>query len=225
MNTSQPSDRTPRTRRGGSRRAKPRPPSLWERWRSLKGWTRVAATAALIVAVVGIIGAAGGTAYAISLENQDGFCASCHTQPETTYYEQSQAQASASLAAFHAQKGVRCIDCHSGGGIFGRVDGLTQGARDALVYYGGHYQNPAITTSPLGDGSCTKCHEDSMSRRDFNNHFHVFLARWQGVDANAAHCVDCHSSHPAGTSTQQYLNATAVRAVCQQCHTALGAGE
>lgn len=225
MDTSRPSSKTPGTRSARSRRAKPRPPTLLERWRSLKGWRRTAAVAALIIGVVGVIAAGGGTAYAIQLENQDGFCASCHTQPEVDYYQQTVNNTGASLAAFHAQKGVRCIDCHSGGGPFGRVDGLSQGARDAVAYYGGHYQTPAVTTSPLGDGSCTKCHADAMNTQTFNNHFHVFLARWQSVDPNAAHCVDCHTSHPTASTTQQYLDTNKVQAVCQQCHSALGAGE
>jgi predicted CXXCH cytochrome family protein len=198
---------------------------LLERWRSLKGWRRIAAGGALVIAVVGIIAGTGGTAYAVQLENQDGFCASCHTQPETNYYQQTRVHDAASLAAFHAQKDVLCIDCHSGGGILGRVDGLSQGARDMLAYYSGHYQAPAVTTNPLGDGSCTKCHADSMNQQTFNNHFHVFLARWQSVDPSAAHCVDCHTSHPSSASAQQYLDAAAVRAVCNQCHNALGAGE
>jgi predicted CXXCH cytochrome family protein len=224
MSALKPGSEPPGTRRARSRRARPRPPTLLERWRSLKGWPRIAALGALVIAVIGIIAASGGTAYAIQLENQDGFCASCHTQPEVIYYQQSQAKDAASLAVFHTQKGVLCIDCHSGGGPLGRVDGLSQGAQDAVAYYSGHYRTPAVTTSPLGDGSCTKCHADSMNQQNFNNHFHVFLARWQSIDPNAAHCVDCHNSHPTAASAQQYLDSAAVQAVCGQCHTALGAG-
>lgn len=225
MSASQPGNQAPGTRRARSRRAAARPPTWLERWRALTGVPRLLALCALVVAVIGIIAASGGTAYAIQLENEDGFCASCHTQPEVNYYQQSQAKDAASLAAFHTQKGVRCIDCHSGGGPLGRMDGLSQGAQDALAYYSGNYHSPAVTTSPLGDGSCTKCHADSMSQRNFNNHFHVFLARWQSLDQNAAHCVDCHTGHKAATPAQQYLETTAVRAVCNQCHTALGAGD
>jgi hypothetical protein len=224
MDASKPSSRPPISRSRRARPAKPRPPSLLERWRSLKGRARIAAAGALIVAVVGIIAAAGGTAYAVQLENQDGFCASCHTQPETNYYQQTQVKDTSSLAAFHAQKGVRCIDCHSGGGVFGRVDGLSQGARDMLAYYSGNYQTPAVTTNPLGDGSCTKCHADAMNQQTFNNHFHVFLTRWQSIDPNAAHCVDCHTSHPSAALAQQYLDSASVQNVCGECHNALGAG-
>ena len=196
---------------------------MLDRWRALKGWSRVLATGALVAAVIGVIAVSGGTAYALQLEERDGFCASCHTQPEVKYYQQSQATDAVSLAAFHAQKQVRCIDCHSGGGPFGRIDGLSQGAIDAIAYYGGNYKSPAVTTSPLGDGSCTKCHADAMTQQTFNNHFHIFLSRWQSIDPDAAHCVTCHTAHPSASSAQQYLDSTAVRAVCDQCHTALGA--
>lgn len=232
MSAPKPGSRPPGSRSTRGRRARPRPLTLSQRgrlllesWKALTGWRRVVATAALVLAVVGIILASGGTAYAIQLENQDSFCASCHTQPETKYYQQTLANDNSNLASFHAQKGVACIDCHSGGGPFGRVDGLSQGARDLVAFYGGHYQTPAVTTSPLGDGSCTKCHADAMTQETFNNHFHVFLARWQSVDPSAAHCVDCHKSHPAGAQAQQYLDDSSVRAVCGQCHAALGAGE
>ncbi len=225
MNASKPDSKRLESRRPRSRRAKARAPNWLERWRALAGWRRAAALAALVLAVLGIIAMSGGTAYAIQLENQDGFCASCHTQPETQYYHQALAKDGASLAGFHAQKDVRCIDCHSGGGPVGRVEGLSQGARDLLAYYSGHYQTPAVTTNPLGDGSCTKCHGDAMTQRTFNNHFHFFLARWQSVDPNAAHCVDCHTSHPSAPAAQQYLDSTAVRTVCGECHNALGAGE
>jgi predicted CXXCH cytochrome family protein len=224
VNASKQNNKTLESRRARSKRARERAPTWLERWRSLAGWRRLAALAALVLAVLGVIAVSGGTAYAVQLENQDSFCASCHTQPEAQYYRQALAKDGATLAVFHAQKDVRCIDCHSGGGIFGRVDGLSQGARDMLAYYGGHYQVPAVTTNPLGDGSCTKCHGDAMNQQTFNNHFHFFLARWQSVDANAAHCVDCHTSHPSAAPAQQYLDTAAVRTVCQQCHNALGAG-
>jgi predicted CXXCH cytochrome family protein len=180
----------------------------------------VLALAGLVVAIVAI----SGTAFALDRENHDAFCASCHTQPEVAYYQQSVAQNSATLAAFHTQEGVRCIDCHSAAGTFGRAAGLGQGAQDLFAYYGGHYHHPAITTSKLGDGSCLKCHSDVTANRSFNNHFHLFLARWQSVDPNAANCVDCHTSHPTGNPAQAYLAQATIVPVCQDCHQAVGEG-
>lgn len=165
-----------------------------------------------------------GTAYALDKENHDAFCASCHTEPEVTYFQESLAQDPSTLAAFHAQEAVRCIDCHSAGGPLGRVTGLEQGAHDLFNYKTGHYHNPAITTSRLADSSCTKCHGDVNTSRTFNNHFHLFLSRWQQMDPNAVGCVDCHTSHGAQDPNQGYLSEATVTPVCRACHRTLGEG-
>ncbi len=178
----------------------------------------------LVVGVAAILAMTGVTAYAMQLENHDAFCASCHTEPETQFYQQSLDKSAATLAAFHRQKEVRYIDCHSGGGVFGRSVGLAQGAQDLLSYYSGDYHRPAITTNKLGDDSCTKCHSDVFASREFNNHFHFFLPQWQSLDVNAAHCVDCHTSHTTGDPAQGYLSAAVVTDICQSCHSAVGGG-
>jgi hypothetical protein len=215
---------SPKSSSRRTRRA--RPPSIIERLRALRGAPRILVFGAILAGILGLFVASGGLVYATNLENNDSFCASCHTQPEAQYYEQSLPQSTqtsaATLAAFHAQKNVRCIDCHSGGGIFGRVNGLSQGAVDALAYYSGNYRHPAITTNKLGDDSCAKCHGEIAANRSFNNHFHRFLAQWQSLDPNAAHCVDCHTAHPTGDASQGYLNAATVQAQCQACHNAVG---
>jgi predicted CXXCH cytochrome family protein len=208
-----------------ARRTHTNAPSLLERFRALTGWKRIVAISALAAGALAVFGVAGGTAYAIQLENHDAFCASCHTEPETTYYQQSLNANTQNLAVFHAQKQVRCIDCHSGGGIFGRAQGLTQGAQDLLAYNSGHYHAPAVMLNPLGDGSCLNCHGSTISNRTFNNHFHVFLSEWQSVDPNAARCVDCHISHSTGDPNQQYLNLQTVQTICQDCHNVLRRGE
>ena len=176
----------------------------------------------LILFTFAILVATGTTAYAINLENHDQFCASCHTQPETTYYQHTLDQNATTLADFHSQKDVRCIDCHSGSGAFGRAVGLTQGMQDLLAYYSGHYHNPAITTNKLSDSSCIKCHTDIMSNQSFNNHFHLFLSQWQAIDPNAAGCVDCHTSHTTGTADIGFLQQDTVTTQCQNCHNIAG---
>ena len=208
-----------------SRRRQPvmRRPSLGERIRALTGWKRFALIAVIGIGVGALLVGAGGTAYAIQQENQDSFCASCHTEPETKYFQQAMATPAVSLAAFHTSKSVRCIDCHSGGGPFGRVEGLTQGAVDLMAYNSGKYHSPAITLTKLGDASCIKCHSQTMSNRTFNNHFHIYLAQWQAVDSNAATCIDCHTAHPTnGDPTQMYLQVQKVQALCNGCHRTLG---
>jgi nitrate/TMAO reductase-like tetraheme cytochrome c subunit len=171
-----------------------------------------------------LLSAGGGTAYAIHQENKDSFCASCHTSPETSFYQQSMNAAPVTLAASHSQKSVRCIDCHSGSGPLGRAAGLAQGAQDLIAYQSGNYHNPAVTTHPLDDASCLKCHNDLTTRRSFNNHFHVFLIQWQNVDPNAAHCVDCHTSHSNGSPQQGFLQEATVRPTCDRCHQFAGRG-
>jgi predicted CXXCH cytochrome family protein len=197
-----------------------RPHSPRERSARRRRLLRIGALVVLVVAIIAVTG----TAYALDRENHDSFCASCHTEPEVTYFQQSLAQDPATLAAFHAQKAVRCIDCHSAGGPFGRITGLEQGAHDLFTYKAGRFHSPAITTNPLGDSSCTKCHGDVAANRTFNNHFHVFLARWEQVDPNAAGCVDCHTSHLSGDPNQGYLDEATVTPICQACHRAVGEG-
>lgn len=200
----------------GSKRYKSSKPAR----RARPAWILPALIAAGVLLVIGV----GATAYSINLENHDSFCASCHTQPETQFVDQSQAPQPVTLAAFHTTKNTRCIDCHSGSGAFGRAVGLMQGSQDLFSFLSGRYHNPAITTNPIGDNSCTKCHGNIADTQDFNNHFHFFLARWQGADPNAAHCVDCHAGHTQGTADQGFMTQTTVEAICQRCHEALGGG-
>jgi hypothetical protein len=171
--------------------------------------------------------ALGGVGVSLALENQDAFCASCHTEPEATFYQQSTQSIPGTLAAFHTQKETACIDCHSGGGILGRSKGLTQGAQDLMAFLTGTYHHPAITLNPLGDDSCLKCHQDvSQSRsggsRATNGHYHLFLPRWQAADPQAAHCVTCHTAHTHGLDGLEFMTQGRVAQVCDDCHAALG---
>ncbi len=163
---------------------------------------------------------------AMQFENHDDFCASCHSEPEQAYF-QREAKPSTDLASFHATKDVHCIDCHSGPGLVpGRISALTLGAKDLAAWVTGTGRQPAIHTRPIDDANCLKCHQDVTQQRSFNNHFHVFLARWQTLDKNAATCVSCHQSHQTNGEAQlAYLNRDHTVTVCQSCHQALGAGE
>ncbi|MFN2118859.1 MAG: NapC/NirT family cytochrome c [Anaerolineales bacterium] len=164
---------------------------------------------------------------AMQFENHDSFCASCHTEGETTFLRRSNATAPVDLASFHAgRSAARCIDCHSAPGIVGRYITLTYGATDLISYVSGHYPQPAVQDTPIGDGNCTKCHADVLTNTDFNNHFHAFLPKWQALDPkNAARCVDCHASHDttndAGAS---FLNRSVTTEWCQKCHAFAGQG-
>ena len=162
---------------------------------------------------------------AMQFENHNSFCASCHTQDEEKFYQQSLV-APVDLASFHESKNAsRCIDCHTGPTIIGRYGGLMAGATDLISYFSGHYPQPAALEEPYPDANCLKCHADIAQKQEFNNHFHVFLSRWQAVDKNAATCVSCHVSHAANGDVKiSYLNEKATVVICQQCHSAVGGG-
>jgi hypothetical protein len=177
--------------------------------------------AALIAAGVGLLLAGGGFAFAAAQESNDPFCGSCHTQPESTFLARSQA-APVDNASFHTTKDIKCIDCHSGPGITGRIAAELLGASNAFKWFTGTAVQPAILLMPIGDENCLKCHQNVTSQRGRNNHFHGFLARWQQADKNAAHCVSCHVSHATGGDARQgYTINASIRPVCDACHRVL----
>ncbi len=171
-----------------------------------------------------------GVGGALAVEMYDPFCAACHTEPETTYYSRTRSEKKADLAAFHAPKQTRCIDCHSGGGQFGRVKGLQQGAHDLLNFVTGRYQRPAVTTNPLGDDSCVKCHTKTLARKaetrasagmGLLGHYHFYLLKWQAEDIHAARCATCHTAHTTGIAALRFMQQGVVGALCDECHTSL----
>jgi predicted CXXCH cytochrome family protein len=207
---------------------------------------KLAVVPVLIAAgIVLVLVTAGGFAFAATQESHDPFCASCHTQPETTFFQRSTAAQPTDLASFHTTKNTLCIDCHSGQGIFGRVQAELMGARNALKWYTGTAVQPAVLTFPIGDQNCLKCHQNVTSRgfspqeqitvpggraggregEGRNNHWHEFLSRWQATFPNAGTCVGCHSGHAADTNSQNgFMNAQNVEAVCNACHQVLREG-
>jgi len=168
-----------------------------------------------------------GFSFAASQESKDVFCSSCHTQPESTYYQRSQDATATDLASFHHTKEARCIDCHSGTGVVGRVQAELMGAQNAFKFFTHTAVQPAPLTKPIRDANCLKCHQQvTAGQADENNHFHIFLTRWQSADTKAATCVSCHSSHTTdGTADILFLNRERTVAVCEACHKALGGGD
>ncbi len=207
----------------------------------------------LILVLAGLAGLAiiliaGGFTFAASQEAHDAFCASCHTQPESTFYQRSTAQAPVDLASYHTTQQVNCIDCHSGQGVTGRVAAELMGARNAAKWYTGTAIQPAVLTYPIGDQNCTKCHQD-VTQRGFQpkeqitvpgegggegegfgerraGHWHTFMARWQARDPNAGTCVSCHTGHSTGSTVQfGFMDPQAVHDTCDACHRVLRRGE
>lgn len=167
-------------------------------------------------------------------EENDAFCASCHAEPEATYFARTQAVTPADLASAHAMlardgnhpAATRCIDCHSEPGLLGRAKAMSLGVRDAIKWFSGTAVQPAVQTTPIGDANCLKCHADVPNDGRFDMHSHRHLARWQQADPNAATCVTCHTSHTTdGNATLGFLQQQRTRAECDRCHVALGVAE
>ncbi len=206
-------------------------------------------TVLLGVAALGIVLAAGGFTFAASQETHDPFCASCHTEPESTFFQRSTAAQAVDLAAFHTAQQTRCIDCHSGPGTIGRMQAELLGARNAAAWITHTDVQPAPLTYPIQDQNCLKCHQDVVQRGFVakeaitipsgggeqggeggeggrgelgpRNHWHTFLARWQIVDPGAGSCTSCHTGHSTGSTAQNgFLDAQTTRNECNACHRA-----
>lgn len=169
---------------------------------------------------------------ATALEERDGFCAACHTQPEEEYFERSRSAAT-DLASAHAGAEVRCIDCHSGQGFLGRAVSLRQGASDLVTYLASNYAQPAMTTNPLGDPGCVKCHAQPSGVAELSapvehisgSHYHYseYTREWMIRQPDpAGSCAACHPGHSLEALPGQgySVNAT-TQAACEACHAAL----
>jgi nitrate/TMAO reductase-like tetraheme cytochrome c subunit len=173
-----------------------------------------------LAAAVGLIALLAGDAYARHLEQDDRFCASCHTQPETEYlarFEGAVAQNNAQdLAAFHhRKKDTRCIDCHAGEGIIGRGQVLTLAAWDALKYNTGTARQPAVVVVPVQNEACIKCHADALTKAGFDNHEHNKMS---DPSAPFIACTDCHVTHRLGDERNAFQFRDAILPKCEYCH-------
>ncbi len=175
----------------------------------------------------------GGFAFAASHEQHDPFCASCHTQPVSTYFQRSIEAAPVDLASAHQLKDTQCIECHSGMGLTGRISAELMGAQNAFKWYTGIATQPAPLLYPIGDDHCIKCHagvtteshDSNVRTRQFGpkGHYHALLAQWRGVDQNAARCTDCHAGHAMGGDTKSsWVVSASVQNACEACHKTLG---
>jgi len=194
------------------------------------------------IVALGIILAVSGFTYAASQETHDPFCASCHSEPETTFFQRSTDTQAVDLASYHTTQKTRCIDCHSGPAIWGRMQAELLGARNAVAWYAHTAVQPAQLTVPIQDATCLKCHQDVIQRgytpkqsvtivgegrrggeEAGLNHWHEQLARWQAHASNAGTCTGCHPGHSTdGTVQTGFENAQTTRTVCEACHQVLG---
>ncbi|MFQ5419954.1 MAG: NapC/NirT family cytochrome c, partial [Anaerolineae bacterium] len=182
----------------------------------------------LLLGVAIFVLASGVYVTAVRLEANDSFCASCHVEPESTYYRASlKASAAATLAAFHAGKETRCIDCHSRRWIPGRLWAQWGGLQNVLAYRSGHYDQPSITTRPVGDSGCSKCHSDLTWVSERPGHYHSPGLRrsWRASSGPANSCQVCHPSHESNASaSDSFMDEKRIEMQCDACHEAIGEG-
>jgi hypothetical protein len=170
----------------------------------------------------------GGVGFVSYREQDNQFCASCHTEPETTYYNRfltADAQQSAdTMAAFHHYKSqVRCIDCHGGEGPIGRATVLTLAAFDTFKYLTGTARQPAVIIFPVQDQACIKCHEIDIRKPGFENHYHNLYFD-PTVSPPAIPCVHCHVAHRLGDERTAFQFRDVILPRCEYCHQQIGRG-
>ncbi|MBI3537766.1 MAG: hypothetical protein HY070_09445 [Chloroflexi bacterium] len=170
----------------------------------------------------------GGVAFVSNQEQDDQFCASCHTQPESEYlarFQNALAQGRGiDLAAFHhriQKASTRCIDCHGGEGLLGRAQVITISALDAFKHYTGLARQPAVIVIPVQNEACIKCHEDFVHKTGFENHMHNKML---DPDAPFLRCTDCHVTHRQGDERNGFQFRDAIFPQCEYCHVQMQKG-
>jgi nitrate/TMAO reductase-like tetraheme cytochrome c subunit len=197
-------------------------------------WTHRLLSSSIAV-VLAIVGSGGGVAVGLVLEEQNDFCASCHTQPEVEYVMRLHATYQSvhdidDLATFHVvptsqnkqpkREPLKCISCHGGATTNDRFETLfTLGVGDGLKFITGQYHHPAKTMRPLPDSYCAQCHQKDIELRVFANHFHYEL---KAREAPPLACVSCHPSHRDADALNQYILKEAAYPQCNACHKIMG---
>jgi hypothetical protein len=175
-------------------------------------------------------------------EKQNTFCASCHTEPETTYLHRFAAALNSNapdLASYHHAvtesslspklPNMRCVDCHQGEGVAGRSIILTLAAYDSLKHFTRTAKQPATISFNIQNEACLKCHEpDARKYADqpekpfiIDNHYHY---KYFQTGAPQLQCVACHLSHVEGTHLNKFQFRRVTIPICEACHRFQGRG-
>jgi hypothetical protein len=192
--------------------------------------------------VVGALALVGGVSIVSANEQNDQFCGSCHTQPETTYLARFQTALTGEandLAAFHHKQlyprnsptaqHIKCIDCHVGEGLVGRGIVVSLAAWDALKYVTHTARQPAQVVFNIQNEGCIKCHDAQVKvnldkpAKPFliDNHFHYLLFE---PGAPYESCVSCHLAHRVGAEANGFEFTSVYIPVCEDCHQKEGKG-
>jgi predicted CXXCH cytochrome family protein len=163
------------------------------------------------------------------LEQENDFCNACHLTPAQPLHERIrhdfEARPAPNLASAHAAAGnderpdgrFRCIDCHGGASVVGRVRVKALAAKDALVYLTGDFTEPEDMRWPLWDEDCSKCHARfEPTSGEGAEPFHAVPLHNTDFEVR---CVECHASHEAGGNAEAYhLDAARLKPLCARCH-------
>jgi predicted CXXCH cytochrome family protein len=208
----------------------------------LRKWSKRSIVIALlgVVVVLGLGGAIGGTI----LEERDDFCITCHTKPESTYYDRTRQALKDATAAADLQNLIKqrvaidlagqhyivtgtmsCIACHGGTRNVGdRIESLALGAKDSVVYFLGRADQTiekATTGDPaLIDRACVACHIAQLVTITFDNHFHVKLPQtWNLLQSGVQPIVPADTPNAlTNARTKPELLETSL--TCLSCHQA-----
>jgi len=114
-----------------------------------------------------------------ALEQQPGFCASCHIMDTAVKNV---------VSTGASRNHTTCIECHAGPGWVGTIKAELQGIHEIAAHISGWYSTPLSAQVPRG--YCTKCHNKEIS-----------LERQHDEVSNFAKtsCGSCHN-HQMGTS-------------------------
>lgn len=187
-----------------------------------------------------VIGGAGFVT-ATALEEHDTFCISCHTVPETNYYNRAYisldnltdavpdlATAHYQLSKLHGKPDFACIDCHRGDSSLGqRISTLALGGRDAVIYVLGR-EDPTIEKTQTAEGwlpnaACTTCHSDTLlTLKGLDNHFHTHLPQAAAALANGGKLVvpDSVAADRRNLLLNTGLKTVPSSIACTDCHAA-----
>ncbi len=186
------------------------------------------------------------TATVSRLEERNSFCASCHTPLEVRYVDQAEAATvdlSPNLAAYHfaasraGDETVNCVACHRGdNGLIHRGVALGLGGLNTVKWILGDdgSQAGAHGVAWLYNAGCEGCHVDALSRDEFENHYHTYLAEYHAdpavaaviaeTPANRIQCSDCHLSHVDTYQEFAFLEDGPLFDTCEKCHLVWGRG-
>ena len=184
-----------------------------------------------VLALVGSVAAPLVWVFTDRLEQDNDFCNACHLEPDDPVHldvrRDFDAPVAASLAGAHGAARVegredgafRCIDCHGGESLAGRLRVKVLAAKDGFWYAVGRFEEPTGMRWPLWDEDCAKCHP-----RFAEEEFHAWRTpRFHQLAVHNAEplvsCVECHLTHESGGNPDaNFLHATSVRLQCARCH-------